>query len=340
MLRAVLPESTKGFWGGIIMPNTDPPIDSVELAASYKEEIVDAIPAGKSFEPLMTFYLTKKLTAADIEKGFLAKTGVKIHAVKFYPFGATTNSQWGYRSILDASDVLKKMEELGMPLLLHGEVHLNDHNEEEDPYEGEALFIKETLPRLLETYPNLKISLEHVSTALGADFIEKNGKAGRLVATLTPHHLMYDKEMAAAAKYPGLLNCKPLLKSPQDREAIRALAAKGLPFISAGTDSAPHPEEKKLSPTPAFGVFSASVAVELYTQIFDELHALDKLENFLSVNGPRFFSFEPSNESLTLVKKDWQVTEPIVTEEGIKVWPIAHKEYGLGNEVIHWQVHA
>ena len=334
MLRAVVPITAAKWSRAIVMPNTEPPIDTVEAAVAYKKEILGAVPQGLAFEPLMTFYLTKNLTAVEIEKG-AAGNVCKIYAVKSYPYGATTNSQWGYRSILEAKDVLKKMEEVGMPLLLHGEVHLNEQNKEEDPYEGERLFIEDVLPRLLDAYPKLKISLEHLSTAIAADFMEKNGKAGRLVATITPHHLLYSRE---DAELKPLLRCKPLIKSKADQEKVRSLVKKGLPFISAGTDSAPHPESKKFSAQGAFGVFSAPVALELYTQVFDELGALNKLENFLSVNGPRFFGVEPSTETITLEKKDWQITEPVVTNEGVNIWPIGHVQHGLGNETIRWQI--
>ncbi len=304
----------------------------------YKKEILAAVPAGQSFEPLMTFYLMKNLKPAEIEKGFSGEGGVKVHAVKSYPFGATTNSQWGYRSILEAEDVLRAMENVGMPLLLHGEVHLNEQGDEEDPYEGERLFIEDVLPRLLNTFPKLKVSLEHMSTSTAVDFIEKNGKEGQLVATVTPTHLMYDRRQAFSGGYRALLHMKPLIKQRESRERVRDIVKKGLPFISAGTDSAPHPESKKFSSCCVFGVFNSPVAVEMYAQIFDELGALEKLENFLSVNGPKFFGLEASNEMITLEKKDWQVTDPVVTEEGVKVWPIGHVEHGLGNEVIHWQV--
>jgi len=335
MLRAVVPHTARTCFGALVMPNTEPPIETVEQAARYKEEILAALPESTKFEPLMSFYLSKNLSPAKIEKGFSGDGATKVYAVKSYPYGATTNSQWGYRSVLEAKDVLKKMEELGLPLLLHGEVHVDAEGREVDPYEGEQAFIADTLPRLLEAYPNLKISLEHLSTAVAADFIEKNGAAGRLVATITPHHSLYSQEDAESH---ALLKCKPLIKSKNDREAVRALVAKGLPFISAGTDSAPHPEEKKLASKPAFGVFNSPVAIELYAQVFDELGCLDHLENFLSINGPRFFGIEPSSETITLTKKDWQIKEPVVTEEGVNIWPVAHKERGLGGETIHWHV--
>src|SRR3989338_1412629 len=329
MLRAVTPITAEKFCSAIVMPNTDPPIETCEQAAEYKKEILGALPRGVSFEPLMTLYLTKNLTPVDIEKG-AAGDVCEIHAVKSYPYGATTNSQWGYRSILEAKDVLKKMEEVGMPLLLHGEVHLNDV--------GERLFITDVLPRLLDAYPRLKVSLEHMSSASAVDFMEKNGKEGQLVATIPPTHLLYDRRQAFSCGYRPLIHMKPLVKTTADRERVRDIAKKGLPFISAGTDSAPHPEGKKFSSCCAFGTFTSPVAVEIYAQIFDELGCLDKLENFLSVNGPCFYGVEPSKETITLVKKDWQTTEPVVTDEGVKVWPICNTVHGLGNETIRWQL--
>lgn len=338
MLQAVVPITAQKFSGAIVMPNTEPPIDTTAGAKEYFDEVMSAVPAGSNFKPLMTFYLTKNLKPDEIARGFSGENGVKVFAVKSYPYGATTNSQWGFRSILEATDVLREMERVGMPLLLHGEVHLNDHDEEEDPYEGERLFIEDVLPRLLETYPKLKVSLEHMSTKIACDFMEKNGTAGQLVATITPTHLMYDRRQAFSGGYRPLLHMKPLIKTAEDREAVRAIAKKGLPFISAGTDSAPHPEAKKFSSCVTFGVFCSPAAVEMYTQVFDEIGALDKLESFLSLNGPKFFGIEPSRESVTLEKKDWQVTEPVVTSEGVKVWPIGHVQHGLGNEVIHWKI--
>lgn len=328
MLRAVVPHTARRFSRALVMPNTEPPIETVAQASAYKQEIMAAVPSGLSFEPLMSLYLTKNLQPAEIEKGF----GNGVYAVKYYPYGATTNSQWGYKNILEARDVLKKMEEVGMLLLLHGEVHVDEQGEEVDPYVGEQTFIKDVLPKLLDTYPNLKISLEHVSSAEAGDFIEKNGREGRLVATITPHHLLYDKREATMDPF---LRVKPLIKSEENKERVRALVAKGLPFVSAGTDSAPHPEAKKLSPQGAFGIFSAPVAVELYAQIFEELGALDKLENFLSVNGPRFYGLEPSNETMTLDKKEWRVTDPIVLEDGTHVWPLS----GSANATtLQWKV--
>ena len=337
MLKAVAPITAAKFASGLIMPNTDPPIETLAQAAEYKKEILAAMknPQGDAlrvFEPLMSFYLTKNLKSEEIEKGASTK---EVYAVKYYPWGATTNSQWGFRDILEAEEQLQAMEKVGMPLLLHGEVHVDGDRHEVDPYEGERRFIEDVFPRLLGRYPDLKVSLEHLSTAIAADFMTKNGAAGKLVTTITPHHLVYAREDAGSD---ALLRCKPLIKSAKDREKIREFVAQGLPFVSAGTDSAPHPESKKLASPPAFGVFNSPVAIEMYTQVFEEMHALDKLEAFLSINGPKFFGTEPSSETMTLAKKDWQLTEPVVTEDGTKIWPVGHVEHGLGNETFHWQI--
>jgi dihydroorotase len=351
-LRAVTPISAAKFHAAIVMPNTDPPIDSLDAAIAYREEILGALPANTSFNPLMTLYLTKNLTQDEIARAAVGAEGTKVYGVKYYPYGATTNSQWGFRDILEAKDVLKEMERAGLPLLLHGEVHMDAHGEEIDPYDGEKLFMDDVMPRLLDAYPKLKVSLEHVSTAIAVEFMEKNGKAGQLVTTVTPHHLMYDRRHAFGGRtqesvgpnilfsggYRALLSCKPLVKRREDRLAIREMVQKGLPFVSAGTDSAPHPESKKFASCVAFGAFNSPVAVEMYAQVFDEIGALDKLENFLSVNGPRFFGLEPSDETITLEKKDWQSTKPIVTEEGVNLWPVGDVTHGLGNETIHWRI--
>lgn len=336
-LKAVTPITAEKFYSAIVMPNTEPPIGTVEQAAEYKKEILAALPSGNTFSPLMTLYLTKNLSADEIRKG-ASENVCKISAVKYYPWGYSINSQWGPRNVVEPVEVLKAMEETGIPLLIHSEVHLNEHDEEEDPYEGEKVFFNDVLPEFLETYPNLKVSLEHISTALAADFIEKNGKEGHVVATITPHHLLYDRTDAFRGGYRSLLNCKPLIKTRGDRDCLRDLVKKGLPFVSAGTDSAPHPESRKFASCCVYGAFNALVAVETYTQVFDEIGALDKLEDFLSVNGPRFFGLKPAEETITLIKEDWQVTEPVVTEEGVKIWSICDAKHGLGNEVIHWKI--
>lgn len=331
VLQAVTKFTAERFDKAIVMPNTDPPIESLDAAIEYKKEILSA-PGLGSFDPLMTLYLTRNLTPEEIERSAVGAEGTKIYGVKYYPFGATTNSQWGYEDILEAKDVLKEMEKSGVPLLLHGEVHVSKDGHEEDPYDGEKLFIQNVLPRLLESYPNLKISLEHMSTSVACDFIEKNGKEGRLVATVTPTHLMYDRTQAFAGGYHTLYHMKPLVKRTADKERVRDIATKGLPFVSAGTDSAPHAEGKKFSSCCVFGAFNAPVALELYAQVFDEMKALDKLEGFASVNGPRFYGLEPSEETITLVKKEWQPADPVVAEDGTKLWTV------LGGGSAQWQI--
>lgn len=336
-LRAVAPIVAEKFCAAIVMPNTDPILATINDAEENKKEILSALPKNTKFQPLMTLYFTKSLTAKDIERIASAKEKL-IYGIKYYPWGYSINSQWGPNHPADLPEVLQEMEKAGIPLLLHSEVHVNSENEEEDPYDGEKLFLEETLPRLLDQYPRLRVSLEHMSSKLGADFMEKNGDADRLVATITPHHLVYDRKDAFRTGYRALLNCKPLIKRTEDRDALKELVKNGLPFIHAGTDSAPHPESRKFSSCCVYGAFNSPVAVELYTQVFDEMNALDKLENFLSVNGPRFFGVEPSTEKITLIKKDWQLADPVVTDEGVRIWPIGHRDHGLGNEVIRWQI--
>jgi len=331
VLRAVTHYTAERFSKAIVMPNTEPPIDTLDAAIEYKNEVL-AAPGVGSFEPLMTLYLTKNLTPDEIARAAVGSDGTKIYGVKYYPYGATTNSQWGYKDILEAKETLSEMEKAGVPLLLHGEVHLNEHGKEEDPYDGEKLFIGDVLPRLLEQFPSLKVSLEHMSSATECDFIEKNGEEGRLVATVTPTHLMYDRTQAFAGGYHTLYHMKPLVKRSEDKERVRDIATKGLPFVSAGTDSAPHPEGKKFSSCCVFGAFNSPAAVELYAQVFEEMNALDNLETFLSLNGPKFYGVEPSEETVTLEKKDWQLAEPVVTEENVKLWPM------FTGETLHWHL--
>jgi dihydroorotase len=338
ILRAVISHTAKRFGRGIIMPNTEPPIDTLEAATEYKSEIKVALPAESDFEPLMTLYLTRSLSPQSIERAARVAGDRQIFGVKYYPWGATTNSQWGPRNILDAKDILHSMEEVGLPLLLHGEVHINQNADEEDPYIGEELFIKEILPRLIDGFPKLRVSLEHLSSAVGAEFMEKHGTVDRLVATVTPHHLIYDRRHAFAGGYRTLLSCKPLIKAAGDRERLRDLVGKGLPFVSAGTDTAPHTESYKFSSCCAYGVFNAPVAVELYTQVFEDLRATRHLESFLSINGPRFYGLEADTKTITLVKRGWQIAEPVVTEEGENIWPLCHIQHGLGNEIVRWSL--
>lgn len=194
------------------------------------------------------------------------------------------------------------------------------------------------MPHVLDRFPRLKISFEHLSSAEGVDFIEKNGRVGKLAATVTPHHLLYDRRHAFSGGFRALLNCKPLVNTANDRQRLRGLVQKGLPFVSAGTDTAPHAESKKFSSCCAYGVFNAPATIELYTQIFDDLGAINSLEAFLSINGPRFYGLESDTKTVTLVKREWRITEPIVTDEGVNIWPICHTKHGLGNETIQWDI--
>lgn len=323
MLRAVAPFTAKQCWGGLVMPNTAPHIFTPEDAEAYAAEVRATI--GNDFKIVMAGYLTPTTNVEDLKRGFASGAW---GAMKVYPPGATTHSTEGVAGKdLVNHPALSVMQEIGMPVLLHGEINKDEHGEEIDIYDREKRFLEEIVPQILEKYPTLKISLEHVTTKAMAEFMEKNGKAGRLVCTITPQHLLFDRRMLHKDGFQPHLFCYPILKRKEDKEAIRKLAAAGHDFVSAGTDSAPHPtQSKEKAAGCAGGVFSAHAMIEMYTQGFDELSALDKLEAFLSINGPKFFGLEASSETITLAKENWTVDEMVGVEGGDKVRPFGYDE--------------
>jgi dihydroorotase len=335
MLKAVAPFTARECWGALVMPNTAPHIFTPEDAESYKAEIRAAV--GDTFHIVMAGYLTPNTSSEDLKRGYLSGAW---NAMKVYPPGATTHSHEG----VAGKDLLKHpglatMEEIGMPLLLHGEVNKDTKGEEIDIYDREKRFLEEVVPTLLEKYPALKISLEHVTTRAIAEFMMTNGKEGRLVCTITPQHLLFDRRMLHKDGFQPHLFCYPILKRKEDKEAIRALAAAGKPFVSAGTDSAPHPtQSKEKAAGCAGGVFSAHAMVEMYTQAFDDMGALKHLESFLSINGPRFFSLEPSKESITLEKSAWTVDEMVSVDNGDKVRPFGFDEKAENRFPFAWRI--
>ncbi len=335
MLQAVAPYTARECWGALVMPNTAPHIFTPEDAESYKADIRAAV--GEAFHIVMAGYLTPTTSAEDLRRGY--KNGAW-NAMKVYPPGATTHSTEGVAGKdLISHPALKVMEEIGMPLLLHGEVNKDAQGEEIDIYDREKRFLEEIVPTLLATYPALKISLEHVTTKAVAEFMLANGKEGRLVCTITPQHLLFDRRMLHKDGFQPHLFCYPILKRKEDKEAIRALAAEGLPFVSAGTDSAPHPtQSKEKAAGCAGGVFSAHAMVEMYAQGFEEIGAMSSLENFLSVNGPRFFGLEPSSESITLEKNAWTVDEMVIVDENNKVRPFGYDENPDARFPFAWRI--
>ncbi|WP_114394724.1 dihydroorotase [Oleisolibacter albus] len=293
MLRAVLPLTARQMGRAIIMPNLVPPAVTTTQAEAYRDEILAALPAGSRFQPLMTAYLTDGTDADDLERGF--RSGV-LTAVKLYPAHATTNSAHGVTSIAHVVPVLERMQAIGMPLLVHGEVTHADV----DIFDREAVFLETVLTPLLARFPRLKIVLEHITTAEGVDLVRRHGPSGRLAATITVHHLMINRSSLFAGGIRPHLYCLPIAKRESHRLALRRAATSGEPWFFLGTDSAPHPIGAKESACGCAGIFTAATAIELYAQVFDEEGALDRLEAFASLNGPAFYGLPPNADSIIL----------------------------------------
>jgi dihydroorotase len=314
MLKAVLPATARNFARAVVMPNLAPPVTSVAAAEAYRARILAALPpelAGK-FTPLMTCYLTDDASADEIERGF--KTGV-FTAVKLYPANATTNSAAGVSDLAKCRAVLARMEKLGMPLLIHGEVT--------DPYvdvfDREAVFIERVLKGLVHDFPGLKIVLEHVTTEDAVDFVQAAGP--NIAATITAHHLVINRNALFAGGLRPHMYCLPIAKRETHRQALRLAAISGDPKFFLGTDSAPHPVHDKEKDCGCAGIFSAPAALEIYASVFDEENALGQLEAFASLNGPAFYGLPANEERITLTRESWTVPAEISSDAGaVKVF--------------------
>lgn len=291
MLRATLPFTAKVFGRAIIMPNLVPPVRTLADLAAYRGRIEQAIPAGSRFRPLMTLYLTETSDPEEIRTG--AARG-ELAAVKLYPAGATTNSDSGVRDIGRVTPMLEAMQEADVPLLVHGEVTDRDV----DVFDREAVFIERVLDPLRRRFPALRIVLEHITTREGADYVAEH--AGRMAATITAHHLMINRTDIFRGGIRPHLYCLPIAKREEHRLALRRAATSGNACYFLGTDSAPHPVTAKESDCGCAGVFSAPVALECVTQVFDEEGALDRLEAFISLNGANFYGLPPNEDRITL----------------------------------------
>jgi len=300
MLQAVAPATARQFVRAIVMPNLRPPITTVAAASAYRQRILEALPDGSQFTPLMTAYLTDSIDPGEIERGF--EEGV-FTACKLYPAGATTNSDSGVTAIARIEPVLAVMERIGMPLLIHGEVTDGDI----DIFDREAVFIERVLEPLLQRHPGLKVVLEHITTSDAADFV-RSGPAN-LAATITPHHLHINRNAMFAGGLRPDFYCLPVAKRELHRIALRAAATSGSPKFFLGTDSAPHSREAKESACGCAGIFNAPYALESYAQVFEEEQALDKLEGFASEHGPRFYGLPLNEGSITLVREPQPVPE-------------------------------
>ncbi len=315
MLETVLPYTARQFARAIIMPNLSTPVTTPLLAAEYRRRILKALPdeaAVAGFIPLMTAYLTDEIQASDLEEGF--QDGV-FYAAKLYPANATTNSAHGVTDMRKLAPVFRKMEEIGMPLLIHGEVTDPDV----DVFDREEIFIRDVLQPLINEFSGLKVVLEHITTRQAVDFIRSmNGRVG---ATITAHHLIINRN----AMFQGGLRphhyCLPVAKREEHRLALREAATSGDPAFFLGTDTAPHTVGAKEMDCGCAGIFSALSALELYAQVFEEEDALDKLEGFASLHGPAFYGLDANEGSVTLVKQEWRVPEHVDTLDGEQILP-------------------
>lgn len=295
-MAAVLPDTARRFGRAIVMPNLKPPVTTVAAAAAYRARILAARPAGSSFEPLMTLYLTDRTPAEEIAA---AKASGFVHAVKFYPAGATTNSENGVTDWQNARPALQAMERLGVPLLLHGEVT----DPTVDVFDRERTFLDRQLPALLDTFPALRVVLEHVTTAEAVAFV---GKAGRNVAaTITAHHLLWNRNAIFQGGLRPHAYCLPVLKREPHREALVAAATGDDPRFFLGTDSAPHARTAKEADCGCAGIYTAHAGIELYAEAFEAAGHLDRLEAFASHRGPDWYGLPRNRDSIVLEKREW-----------------------------------
>jgi dihydroorotase len=297
-MRDVLPHTASRFGRAIVMPNLKPPVTTTALAQAYRERIVAALPAGSRFEPLMTLYLTDNSRPDEIVK---AKQSGMVHAVKYYPAGATTNSDSGVTAIEKSFPVLEAMAKEGMPLLVHGEVT----DASVDIYDRERVFIDRTLAPLVERFPGLKVVMEHITTREAAQFVIS--ASPRIAATITAHHLLMSRNAMFAGGVRPHLYCLPILKRELHREALMAAAVSGNPKFFLGTDSAPHARHTKENDCGCAGMYTAHAGIELYAEAFAAANALDRLEGFASFFGADYYGLPRNAEKITLVNESWNV---------------------------------
>ena len=324
MLKGVLPETTRHFARAIVMPNLVPPVVTAKNASAYRERILAALPEGAAFEPLMTLYLTEGTDPEDVAAA--AASGL-VKAVKLYPAGATTNSHSGVRNLDNAMPVLEKMAEIGLPLCTHGEVT----TAEVDIFDREAVFIDTVLDPLRRRLPELRVVMEHITTAEGAAYAAEGG--ANLGATITTHHLIINRNHILVGGIKPHYYCLPVAKREHHRLALRKAAPSGDPSYFLGTDSAPHVDALKEHACGCAGCFTATNTMALLAHVFEEEGALDRLEGFASLHGPAFYRLSPNEARIRLVKHEAAQVFPakILTEAG----PVTVFDPGFP---VHWHV--
>ena len=301
-MAAVLPHSARQFGRAIVMPNLKPPVTTVAQAAAYRDRILAALPAELAFEPLMTLYLTNNTSPDEIRRA--AETDF-IHAVKLYPAGATTNSDAGVTDLANCYKVLETMQEVGLPFLVHGEVTDADI----DLFDREAVFIERIMRPLRKDFPALPIVFEHITTKDAAQYVaEAEGPIG---ATITAHHLLYNRNEIFKAGIRPHYYCLPVLKREEHRLALVTAATSGDERFFLGTDSAPHAQGAKEAACGCAGCYTALHAMELYAEAFERAGALDKLEAFASLNGPTFYGLAPNAGTITLKREQWTLPQTL-----------------------------
>lgn len=321
-LKAVLPDTARQFARAIVMPNLRPPVTTTELALAYRERILQSLPDGLNFEPLMTLYLTDNTTADEIAR---AKASGLVHGVKLYPAGATTNSDSGVTDLKHCAAALAAMEKLGVPLLVHAEVTDADV----DVFDRERVFITRHMVPLLKNYPALKVVFEHITTKDAAAFVSE--APDNVAATITAHHLLMNRNDMFKGGIQPHHYCLPILKREEHRLALVQAAISGNPKFFLGTDSAPHAKHTKEAACGCAGMYTAHTALELYAEAFDAAGALDKLEGFASFYGADFYGLPRNVEQITLVKQSWSVPASLPFDADVLV-PL---RAGQG---VHWKL--
>ena len=324
-LAAVLPFTAARFARAIVMPNLKPPVTTTTAALAYRERIVAALPAGARFTPLMTLYLTDRTDPAEIDR---AKASGAVHGCKLYPAGATTNADSGVTDIRHLDAVLARMSETGMPLLVHGEVTAH----QVDVFDREARFIEEVLAPTVERHPQLRVVFEHITTRGAVEFV-RAARAG-VAATITPQHLLHNRNAIFEGGIRPHFYCLPLLKTEADRAALIEAATSGSPRFFLGTDSAPHAQSAKENACGCAGMFSAHAGIELYAEAFEAVGRLDRLEGFAAEFGADFYGLPRNSGHITLARRAWRppANYPFPAEAGGKLVPMR------AGETVAWQL--
>jgi dihydroorotase len=321
-MAAVVAHTAQRFARAIVMPNLKPPVTTTALAGSYRQRILEALPPGVDFEPLMTLYLTDRLAPDEVST---AKQSGFVKAIKLYPAGATTNADNGVTDIRQRYPVLEAMQRENLPLLVHAEVT----DPEVDIFDRERAFIDRHMVNLVRDFPELRIVFEHITTTDAVDFVRQG--TGRLAATITPQHLLYNRNNMLAGGIRPHFYCLPILKRSTHQTALLGAATSGDPRFFLGTDSAPHPVNSKECACGCAGCYSAHAAIELYATAFEQAGALDKLEGFASFFGADFYGLPRNQDRITLEKRTWTVPDAYPFGDD-KVVPLA------AGERLEWQL--